>query len=113
MIGGFHISGMLAMFPTVSPEIQHLVDAGVSVVAGEVEHRWADLLRDAYAAKLKPIYRFLDDLPDLSDAPRPIKHKQLTAKHVHSNYGTIDCSRGCPFNCSFCTIINVQGNKSR
>jgi radical SAM superfamily enzyme YgiQ (UPF0313 family) len=113
MIGGFHISGMLAMFPTVSSEIQRLVDAGVTVVAGEVEHRWADLLRDAYDGKLKPIYRFLDDLPDLSDAPCPIKHKQFTAKHVHSNYGTIDCSRGCPFNCSFCTIINVQGRKSR
>jgi radical SAM superfamily enzyme YgiQ (UPF0313 family) len=113
MIGGFHISGMLSMFPDVPPEIQQLVDAGVSVVAGEVEHRWADLLRDAYDGKLKPIYRFLDDLPDLSDAPRPIKHKEFTAKHIHSNYGTIDCSRGCPFNCSFCTIINVQGRRSR
>ena len=89
------------------------MDAGVSVVAGEVEHRWADLLRDAFEGKLKPIYRFLDDPPDLSEAPLPIKHKQFTAKHVHSNYGTIDCSRGCPFNCSFCTIINVQGRKSR
>lgn len=29
MIGGFHVSGMLAMFPTVSLEIQQLVDAGV------------------------------------------------------------------------------------
>lgn len=113
MVGGFHVSGMLAMFPNVPPEIQQLVDAGVSVVAGEVEHRWADLLRDACEGKLKPIYRFLDDPPDLSEAPRPIKHKQFTAKHFHSNYGTIDCSRGCPFRCSFCTIINVQGRKSR
>jgi len=39
MIGGFHLGGLLAMFPTVSPEIQQLADAGVSVVAGEVEHR--------------------------------------------------------------------------
>ena len=89
------------------------MDAGVTVVAGEVEHRWADLLRDACEGKLKPIYRFLDDPPDLSEAPRPIKHKQFTAKHFHSNYGPIDCSRGCPFNCSFCTIINVQGRRSR
>jgi radical SAM superfamily enzyme YgiQ (UPF0313 family) len=114
MIGGFHVSGMLSMFPAaLSPELQQLVDAGVCVVAGEVEHRWADLLRDALNGKLKAIYNFLDDPPDLSDAPRPVKHKQFTAKHVHSNYGTMDCSRGCPFNCSFCTIINVQGRKSR
>jgi hypothetical protein len=27
--------------------------------------------------------------------------------------GTIDAGRGCPFDCSFCTIINVQGRKMR
>jgi len=113
MIGGFHVSGMLAMFPTVPPEIQQLVDAGVSVVAGEVEHRWADLLRDAYEGRLQPIYRFLDDPPDLSTAPRPLLSKQALRGFVHANYGTIDCSRGCPFNCSFCTIINIQGRKTR
>ncbi len=115
MIGGFHVSGMLAMFPALSPEIQQLVDAGVSVVAGEVEHRWADLLLASLSsATCKPVYRFLDDPPDLSDAP--LSHHRTSSsrrKFVHSNYGTIDCSRGCPFNCSFCTIINVQGRKSR
>ena len=113
MIGGFHVSGMLAMFPTVSPEIQQLLDAGVSVVAGEVEHRWADLLSDAHQGRLQSVYRFLDDPPDLCHAPRPTMDKQSRRKYVRSNYGTLDCSRGCPFNCSFCTIINVQGRKSR
>ena len=113
MIGGFHVSGMLAMFPTVSPEIQQLLDAGVSVVAGEVEHRWADLLSDAHQGRLQSVYRFLDDPPDLCRAPRPIMDKRFRRKYARSNYGTLDCSRGCPFNCSFCTIINVQGRKSR
>jgi len=113
IFGGFHVSGVLALFPTVSPEIQRLVDAGVSVVAGEVEHRWDGILRDAYEDRLQPIYRFLDDLPDLSAAPRPLINKGYLKKFVTSNFGTIDCSRGCPFNCSFCTIINVQGRKSR
>jgi len=27
--------------------------------------------------------------------------------------GSFDAGRGCPFQCSFCTIINVQGRKSR
>ena len=113
IMGGFHVSGVLALFPTVSPEIQELVDAGVSVVAGEVEHRWADLLRDAYDGTLKPVYRFTNDLPDLSDAPTPLINKQYMRRFVSPNFGTIDCSRGCPFNCSFCTIINVQGRKNR
>ena len=54
MVGGFHVSGMLAMFPGVSREIQELLDAGVSVVAGEVEHRWHELLRDAWEGRLRP-----------------------------------------------------------
>jgi pyruvate-formate lyase-activating enzyme len=28
-------------------------------------------------------------------------------------YASFDAGRGCPFQCSFCTIINVQGRKSR
>lgn len=113
MIGGFHVSGVAALFSPDAPDIQELVNAGVTVVAGEVEHRWADLLLDAYHKRLKPIYNFLSELPDLSEAPRPIVDKRHLRKFVSSNFGTIDCSRGCPFNCSFCTIINVQGRKSR
>jgi radical SAM superfamily enzyme YgiQ (UPF0313 family) len=113
LMGGFHVSGVLALFPDVSPELQALLDAGVTLVAGEVEDRWADLLRDAYRGTLRPVYRFLDDLPDLSEVPRPVINRRYLKKFVSSNFGTIDCSRGCPFNCSFCTIINVQGRKSR
>lgn len=113
LLGGFHVSGVLALFPSTSPEIQELLDAGVSVVAGEVEHRWADVLRDACQGRLQPIYRFIDDLPDLFDAPRPLVDSSYLSRFVTSNFGTVDCSRGCPFNCSFCTIINVQGRKSR
>ena len=29
------------------------------------------------------------------------------------HYSSFDAGRGCPFQCSFCTIINVQGRKSR
>ena len=113
MVGGFHVSGMLAMFPGVSREIQELLDAGVSVVAGEVEHRWHELLRDAWEGRLRPIYRLIDDPPDLWDAACPPASREATRRFVNANYATIDCSRGCPFQCSFCTIINVQGRKTR
>ncbi|MGB9606392.1 MAG: B12-binding domain-containing radical SAM protein, partial [Bryobacteraceae bacterium] len=113
MIGGFHVSGMLAMFPEGSPEIRQLMDAGVAVVAGEVEGRWADLLRDVACDRLKPLYRFLGDLPDLREAPAPRVHTGVLRRFLSSDYATIDCSRGCPFRCSFCTIINVQGRKMR
>jgi Radical SAM superfamily len=32
---------------------------------------------------------------------------------VLGKYASFDAGRGCPFQCSFCTIINVQGRKSR
>jgi radical SAM superfamily enzyme YgiQ (UPF0313 family) len=113
LLGGFHVSGMLSLFSGISPEIQELVDAGVTVVAGEVEEHWGEILKAAHRGELQPIYRYLDELPDLTDAPRPIVDKGYLRRFVSSNFGTVDTSRGCPFNCSFCTIINVQGRKSR
>ena len=32
---------------------------------------------------------------------------------IAGHYASFDAGRGCPFQCSFCTIINVQGRKSR
>jgi len=34
-------------------------------------------------------------------------------ERVATHYASFDAGRGCPFQCSFCTIINVQGRKSR
>ena len=61
---------------------------------------------------MKPLYNFMDQLPSLEGEPAPIlprKHIARTSGH----YSSIDLGRGCPYQCSFCTIINVQGRKSR
>jgi hypothetical protein len=78
-----------------------------------VEHRWHQLLRDAWEGTLQPIYRLIDDPPDLSEAACPQASREVTRRFVNADYVTIDCSRGCPFHCSFCTIIHVQGRKMR
>src|SRR5208337_3280845 len=39
--------------------------------------------------------------------------REYLRKFAASNFGTLDCGRGCPFECTFCTIINVQGRKMR
>jgi radical SAM superfamily enzyme YgiQ (UPF0313 family) len=113
LIGGFHVTGMLALSKGITPEIQELIDLGVSVVKGEVEESWGDILRDAAEDRLKPVYDFLGCKPDLYAQPVPMIHREYLKKFVVSNFGTIDCSRGCPFNCSFCSIINVQGREMR
>ncbi|MEJ0074094.1 MAG: radical SAM protein [Alphaproteobacteria bacterium] len=112
VIGGFHVSGCLSMLPGIQPDLQAAIDLGISLFAGEAEARLDDLLRDAVSATMKPIYNYLDDLPSIEGAPIPF----LPAEHVKrtaGNYSTFDAGRGCPYQCSFCTIINVQGRKSR
>jgi hypothetical protein len=112
VIGGFHVSGCMSMLAEMQPDIQEALDLGVSLFAGEAEERLDGLLRDAASGTLKPIYNYLNDLPSIQSAPVPFllrKHVKRTA----GNYSTFDAGRGCPYQCSFCTIINVQGRKSR
>lgn len=71
ILGGFHISGSLAMLPGTPPEIQELVDLGATVVGGEVEERWGKILEDAVFGCLSPVYDFTGDPRDLDSAPLP------------------------------------------
>ena len=111
-IGGFHVSGCLAMLPETPDDLKEAQALGVSLFAGEAEGRFEMVLRDAYAGQLKPLYNFMNDLPGIEGAPMPM----LPASSVKRTGGVVtsfDAGRGCPFQCSFCTIINVQGRKSR
>jgi len=112
-IGGFHVSGCIAMLPKMPPEMRAAQALGISFFAGEAEHGRLDhVMRDARDGVLRPLYNFMDDLPALEGEPAPI----LPARHIRRISGSLssfDLGRGCPYQCSFCTIINVQGRKSR
>ena len=111
-IGGFHVSGCLSMLPRIPPEIQEAMDLGISIFAGEAEGRLDGLLRDVYRGELKLLYNYMSDLPGLEGADYPTLPESLRERTV-SSWASLDSGRGCPFQCSFCTIINVQGRKSR
>jgi hypothetical protein len=111
-LGGFHVSGVLAMLNGVDPDLERAKALGVSLFAGEAEGRLGEVLRDAWAGSLKPLYNYMNDLPGIDGAPIPL----LLADRVKRTAGSVtsfDAGRGCPYQCSFCTIINVQGRKSR
>jgi len=111
-IGGFHVSGSLAMLPELPPELREAMDLGVSLFAGEAEGQLDALLRDAHQGTLKPLYNFMQDLPALEGMPTPYLPRELVQR-TSGMRTSFDAGRGCPFLCSFCTIINVQGRKSR
>jgi hypothetical protein len=111
-IGGFHVSGCLAMLPDMPADMKEAQALGISLFAGEGEGRLEAVLRDAARGALQPLYNFMNELPGIEGAPLP----HLPAARVERTIGVLssfDAGRGCPFQCSFCTIINVQGRKSR
>jgi len=110
-VGGFHVSGCLAMLPSLPADLRALQAEGVALFGGEAEGRMEQLLGDAYHGQLQPLYNFVKDLPDLRGQEMPL----LPPEAARRSWSTVtfDAGRGCPFQCSFCTIINVQGRKSR
>jgi radical SAM superfamily enzyme YgiQ (UPF0313 family) len=111
-MGGFHVSGVLSMLPEITPEIREAMDLGVSIFAGEIEHRFDGFLTDAYHRRLQPIYNYLSDLPSIDGVAPPYMPREYVQRTL-GELTSFDAGRGCPFVCSFCTIINVHGRKSR
>ena len=71
-IGGFHVSGCLAMLPEMPADLKEALDARHLALrrrgGGAARRRAARRAR----RRMKPIYNFMDDLPALEDAVLPI-----------------------------------------
>jgi radical SAM superfamily enzyme YgiQ (UPF0313 family) len=104
VMGGIH--------PTMLPEeaLQHC-DA---VVIGEGELIWPKLLDDAEHGNLQPCYR-ADELPCLERLPLP--RRELYPKNKYRSIIPfavgVESSRGCPYDCEFCSVLKVRGHKYR
>jgi radical SAM superfamily enzyme YgiQ (UPF0313 family) len=70
-----------------------------SVVIGEGEACWNDVVRDAAAGRLRPFYSSRDTSFDLAAAPMPAFELLDPARY---NRITVQTSRGCPHRCEFC-----------
>ena len=112
VIGGFHVSGCLAMLDGQAVDLDACRQMGISIFAGEAEGRLESVLRDAAAGHLAPLYNFMSELPGMEGVPVPFLPKRYVGRTLGLST-SFDAGRGCPYQCSFCTIINVQGRKSR
>ncbi len=112
VLGGFHISGATAMVPHWKPAFAGIEDARISVFTGELESGLDLLLTDIFHQRLQPNYNMLQKPADLGRAPPQRPLFELADRTIQKFHG-IEVGRGCPFVCSFCTIINVHGHAMR
>src|SRR5512142_2163162 len=97
VMGGIHATMCL-------DEVMEHVD---SVVTGEAESVWAELLEDVRQGRLK--HRYEGGLADVT-ALVPARHDLLPARYA---FGAIQTTRGCPLNCNFCSVTTFNGAQYR
>lgn len=97
VIGGIHAS----MLPD---EAMQYVDV---VVVGEAESVWGSVIDDFESGNLKPVYKA--GFIDLAGQPRP-RHDLF---HPGYWFAAIQTTRGCPMNCTFCSVTTFNGNHYR
>jgi radical SAM superfamily enzyme YgiQ (UPF0313 family) len=79
------------------------------VVIGEAESLIADLAGDLERGTAKPVYEAAER-PEMTTSPLP---DLSLIKMKHYSTMTVQYSRGCPFNCEFCDIIEIYGRRPR
>ena len=80
-----------------------------SVVVGEAEEIWHDLLADAQNGSLKRIYK-AKKKADLTAVPLPDR-SALSRERYFSDI--VQTTKGCPFHCEFCSVYAFDGNRIR
>ena len=103
IMGGIH--------PTVlyNEALQHCD----SVCIGEAEPVWKEVISDASTGRLKKIYKS-ESLFDLEGYVLPRRDLMRKPRSSVFNPGVfIEASRGCPYNCDFCSVSIMHGRKIR
>jgi radical SAM superfamily enzyme YgiQ (UPF0313 family) len=96
--------------PYASVKEEFFEDLCDVVFVGEADTTWPPYLAD-YAAGRPTVYRYEQtEKTDMTKVPRP-RYDLLKVDRYAS--GSLQFSRGCPFQCEFCDIIVIYGRRPR
>ncbi len=100
VIGGIHATWL-------PQEAKAHADA---VAIGEADETWPQILRDAQKGELKPFYR-QEERTNL--ARLPIPRRDLLPRKGYLFHNLIQTTRGCPYDCEFCSVTALHGKTYR
>ncbi|MGI8758501.1 MAG: B12-binding domain-containing radical SAM protein [Acidimicrobiales bacterium] len=85
-----------------------------SVLCGEADDTFATVLADAAAGRLQPLYeghwQGMDIVPTVDEWIDILRSWPITR---YAPMNTLQTTRGCRFNCDFCSVIRINGRGSR
>ncbi len=89
---------------------------GVSFALAEAERIWPQVLADAAAGELQPVYggdrRWQEELRAESVPVLAPPSRRDLSRYVVRMLGVYP-TRGCPFTCNFCSVIKIAGRRLR
>lgn len=103
VVGGVHAT-------LVPEDVERWAD---SVVIGEAYETWQRIIKDFAKGEMEK--RYVDESWAVLDHLAPITDRVIKNVHEHRDYWTpsLEITRGCPRDCSFCTAIRVSGKIMR
>lgn len=100
VLGGIH--------PSMCPD--EAAGHADAVVLGEADRLWADLLQDFGNGKMKSRYH---DPEPIDMAKIALPRRDLLDPKGYVIFNSVQTTRGCPFNCNFCSVTTMSGVKYR